>query len=144
MKDPATLAKPGNEDSHQVAVMAWAASNARQYPCLRWLFHVPNGGSRSKIEGARFKAMGVRAGVSDLLLLYPSRGYHGLCIEMKHDAAGLPLPVKERMVSAEQNQFLTWQAEAGYATGVAYGYDEAVLALKWYLMMDENDDKQRY
>lgn len=29
------------------------------------------------------KAEGVTAGVADLLFLYPSKGYHGLCIEMK-------------------------------------------------------------
>lgn len=136
MKDPASLAKPGNEDSHQVAVMAWAASHTRERPCLRWLFHVPNGGSRSKIEGARFKAMGVKPGVSDLILLYPSRGFHGLCIEMKHDATGLSDVAKAKMVSQEQNQFLTWQAEAGYCCGVAYGYQEAIAALRWYLEME--------
>jgi hypothetical protein len=34
-------------------------------------FHVPNGGKRSKVEAAIFKSLGVRAGVSDLVLLFP-------------------------------------------------------------------------
>jgi hypothetical protein len=34
---------------------------ARAVPGLVY-FHVPNGGSRGKIEAAKFKAMGVRAG----------------------------------------------------------------------------------
>lgn len=54
------------------------------YPTLRLnLFSVPNGGKRLRIEGAIMKAEGIVAGVADLLLLYPSGGYHGLCIEMK-------------------------------------------------------------
>lgn len=32
-------------------------------------FHVPNGGKRSKREAAKFVAMGVRAGVHDLVVL---------------------------------------------------------------------------
>lgn len=54
------------------------------YPRLRLnLFSVPNGGARRRIEGAIMKAEGTVAGVADLILLYPSRGYHALCIEMK-------------------------------------------------------------
>ena len=35
------------------------------------------------IEAARVKAMGTRRGFPDLILLYPSAGFHALCIEMK-------------------------------------------------------------
>lgn len=45
-----------------------------QYPQLLW-FHVPNGGKRSKVEGAIFKAMGVRAGVADILLFWEAERY---------------------------------------------------------------------
>ena len=34
-------------------------------------FHVPNGGRRSKTEGGIFKAMGVKPGVADLVILLP-------------------------------------------------------------------------
>lgn len=55
-----------------------------QYPRLALLlFAVPNGGARWRTEAAIMKAEGVTAGVADLLFLYPSKGYHGLCIEMK-------------------------------------------------------------
>lgn len=33
------------------------------------LIHIPNGGSRNPIEGAKFKRMGVRAGVPDYLVM---------------------------------------------------------------------------
>ena len=50
----------------------------------RLLFHVENERSDgNKIDGARRVAMGLVAGVSDLILLIPRGEYHGLCIEMK-------------------------------------------------------------
>ncbi len=65
-----------------------------QEACVRWfdyqftnikqlLIHIPNGGKRNAREAAKFKRMGVRAGVADLLLLVPSKPFHGLFIEMK-------------------------------------------------------------
>ena len=55
-----------------------------QYPEFQGLlFAVPNGGGRSRIEAALLKAEGVVAGVADMLLLVPSMGYAGLCIEFK-------------------------------------------------------------
>lgn len=33
-------------------------------------WHTPNGGARSPIEGARFKELGVQAGIPDILILW--------------------------------------------------------------------------
>lgn len=60
-----------SEDTEQINVVSWANWNMNRYPELRWLFHVPNGGSRNKQEAVKFKQMGVKAGVSDLCLPYP-------------------------------------------------------------------------
>lgn len=53
-----------------------------------WLFAIPNGGSRDKVTGAKLKAEGVKAGVADLFLAYPTghtdRNIHGWWIEVKH------------------------------------------------------------
>lgn len=55
-----------------------------QFPRLRpLLFAVPNGGARNRIEAGIMKGEGVTAGVADMLLLYPNRLHHGLCIEFK-------------------------------------------------------------
>ncbi len=43
----------------------------RKPPCI-W-FHPPNGGARTKAEAGIFKAMGVRAGVADLIFLWHDR-----------------------------------------------------------------------
>ena len=65
-----------------------------QQTCVRWfrtkypqlallLFAVPNGGARLRSEAAIMKAEGTMKGVADLLLLFPAKRFHGLCIEMK-------------------------------------------------------------
>ena len=47
------------------------------------MFHIPNGGKRTKIEASRLKAMGVLPAVPDLFLALPLGGYHGMFIEVK-------------------------------------------------------------
>lgn len=65
----------------QVACVNWFRL---QYPSMTHnLFAVPNGGRRDATTGAKLKAEGVLAGVSDLLLLRKNSRYGALCIEMK-------------------------------------------------------------
>lgn len=74
-----------------------------QYPALTLnLFAVPNGGARRRIEGAIMKAEGVTAGVADLLLLFPAKGWHGLCVEMK-TANGRQQPSQKLWQRAAEN-----------------------------------------
>ena len=69
------------ESTLQKTCVAWFRS---QYPDhALMLFAVPNGGGRSRIEGAVMKGEGVTAGVADLILLEARGGYGSLCIEMK-------------------------------------------------------------
>lgn len=46
-----------SEDNEQIALLRWAAMQSGKYPELKLLYHIPNGGRRSKSEAARFKAM---------------------------------------------------------------------------------------
>ena len=69
------------EEKLQIACVSWFDY---QYPHLsKLLFAVPNGGSRHKIEAKNLKKQGVRAGVSDLVFLYPGRVYPFICLECK-------------------------------------------------------------
>lgn len=77
-----------SEDTEQINVVSWANWNMNRYPELKWLHHVPNGGSRNKQEAVKLKQMGVKAGVSDLCLPYPKGIYCGLYIEMKFGDKG--------------------------------------------------------
>lgn len=67
-----------------------------QAKCVAWwnsaglpgiLFHVPNEGKRSRLEAASLRAMGVVAGVADLVLVL--RGGRSVFIELKAEAGDL-------------------------------------------------------
>lgn len=69
------------EDNLQKACITWFDY---QYPHMRIrLHHSPNGGKRNVIEASKFKAMGVRAGFPDLILLSPNKQYPFMAIELK-------------------------------------------------------------
>lgn len=68
------------ETSHHIGLIHWAKTQ----PILSdYLIHIPNGGYHHPREAKKLKKMGVKAGVSDLLLAYPNDYYHGLWIELK-------------------------------------------------------------
>lgn len=120
-----------SEHSEQAALFEWTAIRANQgIEPLKWLFAIPNGGLRSKITAARLKAEGVKAGVPDIMLPWPTKGYHGLFIEMK---AGRNKP------TPDQVDFLEWLTGAGYLCEVAYGFDAARSIIEWYLEDWKND-----
>lgn len=61
-----------NEDLMQSKYFSWAIN---KHPQLKYLlFHVPNGGNRNAREAMKLKAMGVTAGIPDLLLISPAKG----------------------------------------------------------------------
>ena len=62
---PEQLAASGTEDGHQMAVFCWAANNYEQYPYLKWLHAIPNGGSRHIIEAGKMVAAGLRSRTND-------------------------------------------------------------------------------
>lgn len=126
------------ETEHQILLMCWAKKTALAgRKELDLLFHIPNGGSRSKREGVTFKAMGVKPGVSDLFLPVPSfgisspadgisfvDGYSGLWIEMK---------AEEGKISDDQWKWIFAMRKNGYAAYTCFGWEHAVRQIKSYL-----------
>ena len=117
-----------SEDTEQIAVIQWAIWNESRFPELKWLHHIPNGGSRNRLEAVKLKQMGVKAGVSDLCLPYPKGIYCGLYIEMKFGS---------NQQQDTQKEFLQDMAEAGHFVATCYGAEEAVRVLEEYLMLDD-------
>lgn len=115
------------ENDEQAAVIAWAEYMSAVHPCLKWLFHVPNGGSRNKAEAYRMKETGIKSGVADLVLPYPNKDYHGLFIEMKRAEKS-----KSR-VSDSQKDFLSYVNSVGYLGVVCYGADQAISTIESYI-----------
>lgn len=114
-----------SEHKEQVAIFEWAKLNMATYPQLENLFAIPNGGQRSWRTGAMLKREGVKSGVSDMMLAYPSRGYHGLFIELKRRDGG--------KVSTTQQDWIDRLNKAGYLAVVCHGSKQAVNEIIKYL-----------
>lgn len=97
----------------------------RAVPGLVW-FHPPNGAYYGGVrQGSLMKALGVRPGVSDLILFHRGMLY---CLELKQ--------LKSARASAEQDQFLADIRAAGGITAVCRGLDEALGCLeKWGIII---------
>lgn len=88
-----------------------------------WYWHTPNSGKRTATEAARFRAMGVLAGVSDLALSIPGVGM--AFVEIKAGRG-------RGRVSYEQEVFLEAMAAHGHRTAVVKSFDQAVeLFTEW-------------
>ena len=94
----------------------------RKRPGVVW-WHTPNGGKRHPREARRLKEMGVRAGVSDLILVHNKEIF---CLELK---------APKGRESESQLQFLEDMKRAGAFCEIAYGLDEALATLEaWGLI----------
>lgn len=129
---PEQLAKSGSEDSEQMALFAQAALHVKQYPQLRWLYAIPNGGFRHIAEAAKFVATGTRAGVPDICLPCIGRGipYAGLYIELKIEKRRKE---KNGGCSQEQLDYLEYLSDEGYYCKVCYGWKDAWKTIVDYL-----------
>lgn len=161
MPNPWSYAKT-SEHSHQAALFMWAnmaerfgltiANDKRCYtvnswaveqvklqpwnqpiPQLKWLHAVHNQGHGDAIRGAKAKAEGVKAGVSDIFLPYPARlsvnnaYYHGLYIELKPPTTGKTSP--------EQIAFQSDMTMLGYKCEIARGWLDARDKILAYLQI---------
>jgi len=97
----------------------------KKYPFLdKLLLAIPNGGKRSKGVAGKLKAEGVRSGASDIVLLYPSKEFHYLCIEMKFGT---------NKQSPNQKDFEKRVDEHGGLYQLCYSSKDALSVLMWYL-----------
>ncbi len=89
--------------------------------------HFANERKCSYNEGRTLKRMGVKKGVADFFLAYPSDIYHGLWVELK---------VGKGKLSIEQSAFLFRKNERGYAAVAVWGVDAAKAMIRSYLGRD--------
>lgn len=112
------------EEEEQKAVISWCRVNEARWPELGLIYHVPNEGKRSKATAAAEKAMGMRAGVSDLCLPVRTVWYPGLYLEMK---------ALDGKLTKEQREFLTAVGKQGYCCCACWGADAAMGLIERYL-----------
>ena len=117
------------EHYEQVILFRWAELEARgkKFPkiivsgeersVLDFLHAIPNGGKRSKKTANDLNLEGVKSGVPDIFLPYPTGKHYGLYIEMKRKKGGI--------LSANQKIWLEYLNEAGYLAVVCKGEEQA-------------------
>lgn len=118
-----------SEAQHQQAVVYWARINAKEYPELYWLHHIPNGGERDKRTAYFMTQQGVVRGIADLYLPVPAHGKHGLYIEMKADGG---------VLSRDQERFRDHCFDHGYGWMAAFHHKVAINCITDYLSLDES------
>ncbi|MGL4939393.1 VRR-NUC domain-containing protein [Shewanella sp.] len=126
------------EDQHQMALMRWARS--ARVPAFGYvpagakvadfLIHIPNGGSRHPVEAVKLKAMGTKAGVSDLFFAVPGGCKAGLWIELK---APFTSSKDKNYPTKEQREWMQKMDAAGYGAQLCYGWDQAKEAITNYM-----------
>lgn len=119
-----------SEDTEQISVIQWVQYQIPHHPELNLLHHCPNGGSRNRLEAAKLKQMGVRAGVPDLHLPIPKGIYSGLYIEMKYG---------DGRIEKSQREFLKEAAQYGNYCAVCYGAEEAINIIAQYINLKKLD-----
>ena len=100
-----------SEAQEQRALFQWARLAEQQYPELKLLHHVPNGGKRDSRTAANLKKEGVKSGVPEL-------------------------KTQKGTLQKSQKEWLKALDEEGYATKVCRGWLEAREVIEKYLNQD--------
>lgn len=114
-----------SEAEEQRILFQWIEYSKGVHPELKYCYHIPNGGSRNRIEAHNLKLEGVKAGVPDICLPVPCGDYHGLYIELKRTKGGA--------VSDAQKEWIEMLNGRGYLAVVAKGATEAIKVITEYL-----------
>lgn len=113
------------ESEEQRSLFRYCRVELGRYPDLIMLAHIPNEGKRTKTNGARLKAEGLRPGFPDISLSVPRQNYHGLYIELKR--------IKGSKKTQEQKEWIINLNKRGYAAAFCYGWREAWEFIHAYL-----------
>lgn len=112
-----------NEHELQSLYFEWVDIKAISDERYLNIYAVPNGGHRHKAVAAKLKKEGLRPGVLDCNIDWPSNGFNGLRIEMK---------IKPNKPTDNQKVWIKRYNNAGYRTEVCYSFDEAVKVTEDY------------
>lgn len=115
------------EKQEQAALFQWRDAMKARIPELRWLFAVPNGLWLPDSYARTALRQGLTPGVSDVALLVPRGGYHGLLIELKRRDA------TPCCVTTLQREFLEFEAAQGYRAEWCKGWEAAREVIMGYL-----------
>lgn len=113
-----------SEHQEQCIVFQWAEMQERKYPCLKYMYGTLNGVKLTIGQATKAKRGGNKKGVPDLVLPYPSDGFHGLYVELK---------VGKNTASKEQKEYIEYLNSVGYFATVCHGSKEAIQTIRNYV-----------
>lgn len=131
---PEQIAAAGTEHSHQAAFFCALRDHYVKYPQLRFMHAIPNGGERNVVVASKLKAEGVKQGVPDTFLPYPSGAHHGLYIEFKRPKSN---GKAEGKLSKEQETWADYLIFQKFAYFVAYDYLQAIKFVLEYMSLSQ-------
>jgi hypothetical protein len=110
-----------SEELHQQFLFDWIRSLESQYPDLKYIYHVPNGGKRSITVARKLKRAGVRPGIFDISCDTARKTWRGFRYELKFG--------RNKLTDEQRDVWLPYYEAEGYQTGVFYTWVEAALAI---------------
>jgi len=113
-----------SESSIQQAYFQWVRIKERSDYRYEAIYAIPNAGLRTKQNGSRMKAEGMKAGIPDIFISVPISNYAGLYIELKKEGGKL---------SQTQKSMLGLFNRLGYKTLVCYSLKELIEATEKYM-----------
>jgi VRR-NUC domain len=114
--------KLSKETLEQITCMNWLKL---QYPAV-WecTFHIANERKCSAGYGKVLKKMGVKKGISDIFIAYPSKNFHGCFIEMKS---------LDGVKSPEQVAWINLMQKNDYFADFCFGSEDFIRTIHKYL-----------
>lgn len=116
-----------SEHDEQKGLIVTCAMHEHRWPELKLIYANPNAGKRTPWEVGQLKEEGWKAGIADLTLPVPRRGYAGLYLELKRSDG------KQSDVRAEQQWWIEQLTEQGYRALWRPGAASAWAEIEWYL-----------
>ncbi len=95
-----------------------------EFPNVEWVSNILDGAKLGEKVMKRHAGMRNRPGTSDIIILEPRKGFHGMCLEVK---------TLTGKVSQEQRDFLDRMKRKGYHVTTGHGLDDCFMAIREYL-----------
>ena len=111
----------------------WLVKWLSLHPLLKDFFCKNNNeGKRTEAQTWNLKLMGLRPGVSDLAIFYPTKTFHGLWLEVKRN---MHYPPSARKGESWVNQeiWIERMKSAGYHGDFCYGFEHGIEIIEKYL-----------
>lgn len=116
--------RANSEHDEQVTLFQQLELNRHRHPAIRWIYAIPNGGARHPAVAGKMKAEGVKKGISDIFVPFPSQDSFGLYIEMK---------TGKNRLTPEQKEFGEFVSGIGYKFVTCWSAEEAARAIEEHL-----------